>query len=262
MGFTELTHPHVASNLPGYRGYCPQLKYECGHTYGIATDKLTTRHTRNEKLRTIKLDDPKLREPFLPQPNGDNKLTANMVPGYTGYVPSVRFLYGSRYKEATEQAVSNFNMKDGKYRSESDELKKTVYSTPTLKTRADFQDPTMYPDLKPRYSKNYFPSEQREFCEPPLPGYTGYVPRRREHDLGTRYAVWTKGGFTDSLTMRHKQENLATQRIDVTRIPEATVKVSNIEHGTLYKTFGMKPKYTGYIPLWGRVCKITKIGLG
>ena len=24
-----------------YRGYCPQLKYECGHTYGIATDKLT-----------------------------------------------------------------------------------------------------------------------------------------------------------------------------------------------------------------------------
>lgn len=25
-----------------YRGYCPQLKYECGHTYGIATDKLTT----------------------------------------------------------------------------------------------------------------------------------------------------------------------------------------------------------------------------
>ena len=25
-----------------YRGYCPQLKYECGHTYGIATDKLTS----------------------------------------------------------------------------------------------------------------------------------------------------------------------------------------------------------------------------
>ena len=64
---------------------------------------------------------------------------------------------------------------------------------------------------------NYYTGEHREFCEAPLPGYTGYVPRRREHDLGTRYATWTKGGFTDSLEMRNKQEGLATQAIDVTR---------------------------------------------
>ena len=62
-----------------------------------------------------------------------------------------------------------------------------------------------------------YTGEHREFCEAPLPGYTGYVPRRREHDLGTRYATWTKDGFTDSLEMRNKQEGLATQAIDVTR---------------------------------------------
>ena len=59
--------------------------------------------------------------------------------------------------------------------------------------------------------------DHREFCEPPVPGYTGYVPRRREQDLGTRYATWTRDGFTDSLDMRNKQESLATQIIDVTR---------------------------------------------
>ena len=63
----------------------------------------------------------------------------------------------------------------------------------------------------------YHTGEHREFCEAPLPGYTGYVPRRREHDLGTRYATWTKEGFTDSLEMRNKQEGLATQAIDTTR---------------------------------------------
>ncbi|KAK3723807.1 hypothetical protein QZH41_019484, partial [Actinostola sp. cb2023] len=239
---------HPVSSWLRYRGYCPQLKYECGHTYGIGTDKLTTRHTRNEKLRTTKLDDPRLREPYLPKPNGDNKLTFNIVSGYTGYIPTVRFLYGSRYKEATEQAVSDFMKKDDKHRQDSDALKQTIYSIPKLKARPDFQDPTMYPDLKPRYSKSYFPSEQREFCEPPVPGYRGYVPRRREHELGVRYAVWSKDSFADSLTMRHKQEHLATQRIDVTRVPEATVQVADIQHGTLYKVYGMKPKYTGYIP--------------
>ncbi|EDO48739.1 predicted protein [Nematostella vectensis] len=248
MGFTELTHPHIASNLPGYRGYCPQLKYECGHTYGIATDKLTTRHMRNEKLITTRLPDPKEREQFLPQPNGVNKLTANMKLGYTGYIPTMRYLYGSRYREATDQAISDFMQKDEKYRNESDDLKKTVYSTKKLQPRADHKEPSMYPDLRPRYGKDYFPSEHREFTEAPLPGYTGYVPRRRAHDLGMRYGTWSQAGFSNSLEMRNKQENLATQRIDVTKYPEPTVTAELTSQGTLYKLMGMKPKYTGYIP--------------
>lgn len=248
MGFTEVTHPHRASNLPGYRGYCPQLKYECGHTYGIATDKLTTRHTRNEKLVPTTLPDPKAREPFLPQPNGDNRLTANMVPGYTGYVPTKRYLYGTRYREECEQAVSGFLQKTDKHRAEGDQLKTAVYTHAKLKQLPTFQEPSMYPDLRPRYSKKYFPSEHREFTEVPLPGWTGYVPRRRAHDLGTRYGQWSTDGFTDSLEMRAKQEHLLTLPVNHMQAPQPTVKAVFAEHGTLYKPMGMKPKYTGYIP--------------
>lgn len=248
MGFTELTNPHRASNLPGYQGYCPQLTYECGHTYGIATDILTSRHMKNEKLVPTTLPDPKERAPYLPKPTGNNKLTSAMKPYYTGYVPTMRYLYGSRYREATQQAVSNFMKKTEEHREEQDDMKKTVYGHPKLLPLASYKEPTSYPDVRPKYSKGYFPSEHREFCEPPLPGYTGYVPRRRAHDLGTRYATWTKGGFTESLDMRNKQESLATQAIDVTGSPESRIKTLITEHGTLYKNLGMKPKYTGYIP--------------
>lgn len=52
-------------------------------------------------------------------------------------------------------------MKDGKQRQETDQLKTTVYSKPKLTARADFKEPNQYPDLRPRYSKNYFPSKLR-----------------------------------------------------------------------------------------------------
>ena len=48
---------------------------------------------RNEKLVPMTLPDPRLRIPYLPQPNGDNKLTAAMVPYYTGNSNTTLFLY-------------------------------------------------------------------------------------------------------------------------------------------------------------------------
>lgn len=48
---------------------------------------------RNEKLVPMTLPDPRERIPYLPQPNGDNKLTAAMVPYYTGNTNTISFLY-------------------------------------------------------------------------------------------------------------------------------------------------------------------------
>lgn len=71
----------------------------------------------------------------------------------------MRFLYGSRYREATEQAVSNFMKKDKTHRVEQDDLKKTVYSHKKLIPVASYKEPTSYPDVRPKYAKGYFPSE-------------------------------------------------------------------------------------------------------
>ena len=71
----------------------------------------------------------------------------------------MRFLYGSRYREATEQAVSNFMKKDQTHRAEQDHLKKTVYSHSKLKPVPSYKEPSMYPDLRPKYAKGYFPSK-------------------------------------------------------------------------------------------------------
>jgi len=73
--------------------------------------------------------------------------------------------------------------------------------------------------------------------------------------------VWSEVCYTFD---RHKYLHLElelelTIKIVVAcyRIPEATVQVTPIDHGTLYKTIGMKPKYTGYIPRKydNRLCK-------
>ena len=48
---------------------------------------------RNEKLVPTTLPDPREREPYLPTPNGDNKLTAAMVPYYTGQSIQVQYLF-------------------------------------------------------------------------------------------------------------------------------------------------------------------------
>ena len=54
---------------------------------------LPQRHMRNEKLVPMTLQDPKERIQYLHQPNGDNKLTAAMVPYYTGNTNTISFLY-------------------------------------------------------------------------------------------------------------------------------------------------------------------------
>lgn len=75
----------------------------------------------------------------------------------TGYVPihSPGFIFGSRYKESTEEAVSKFLNSNHKQRADQDELQRTASTSQRLRKRYDFHDPKTYPDLNPMYKKNY-----------------------------------------------------------------------------------------------------------
>ena len=60
-------------------------------------------------------------------------------------------------------------------------------------------------------------ADRKEFTEPPVSGYTGFVPNIEQFGLGQRYKKWTGEGLDESVRSRLRQEHLLTQRIDLTR---------------------------------------------
>jgi len=127
------------SQIPGYHGHCPLLRYDFGKTYGQGTHHVyqvrkgrlpeialgdTSFNTRHSDLTyktqpITELDqssglpmrtfDMTIDEPIrtrkgqtrkpLPLSDGSNKYTENMTPGYTGYIPRYPFKFGDTYKE-------------------------------------------------------------------------------------------------------------------------------------------------------------------
>jgi len=66
-----------------YRGYCPQIKYRVGKTYGTDTHQLSEKTDHVHPLPPVGPSKPVLSNK-LPAATGDNKYTEQMVPGYTG----------------------------------------------------------------------------------------------------------------------------------------------------------------------------------
>ena len=79
-GFPDGTH------TPGYRGFCPQMRYRCGKTYGQETHELAQ---YAEHVHPVNVTGPSVTANTvfrhqLTEPTGDNKYTRAMVPGYSG----------------------------------------------------------------------------------------------------------------------------------------------------------------------------------
>ena len=60
-------------------------------------------------------------------------------------------------------------------------------------------------------------ADHREFTESPIPGYTGYVPKKMEHELGSTYGNWSGKAYVDSLASKRLQEKTSIQPIELTR---------------------------------------------
>lgn len=265
----DLIHPHEASNLPGYCGYTPQLKFNCGHTYGYHTDKLSNRYTKNEKLSSFRplsndifVYNNNARECFLPPDGGDRKYVEKMVPGYTGFVPQHSFKYGQTYKEGTEDAIIDFKRSQYKNKVDGYTLKETTRSQPSLTVHPDYPPPDpSHPGVNVRYIAAYNGKsfdERRNFTEAPIPGYKGYVPRHEEHKLGGRYGVWTRYAYGDALGTMLTRERNRTEKIDVSEFKPSKHSYTstwplpdtgNLRYVSVYnRRLGMVPDYTGFVP--------------
>lgn len=91
-------------------------------------------------------------------------------------------------------------------------------------------------------------NDKRQTTEPPIPGYTGFVPRiaATEMGLGATYNETTKKGlidFKNNYVFNHQNRPEGIERSQSARVPVA----SNSMAKRLYVPPGMIPKYTGYV---------------
>ncbi|CAL1545615.1 unnamed protein product [Lymnaea stagnalis] len=249
------------SEIPGYRGYIPQIKYRVGGTYGADTSALSKEY--GMKSSTGPSLTPCYNETLcnrLPSTDGDKRFTEKMVPGYTGYVPRLLFKFGGTYRHDCDLSIDNFITNRDTYATKQEELLRHTSANPKL--TAISYDPDVrdkinhYRDTHPNQAT--LTASKRPMREPPIPGYQGFIPRilPTEVSLGQRYSQATNSGldlFTREQT-HHKLVNSSSPIKPVTLDnPLVDFTTSHTRPGVDYSTRvymrdGMIPKYTGYIP--------------
>ncbi|KAL4218967.1 hypothetical protein ACF0H5_021553 [Mactra antiquata] len=254
-GFTALRD---GTHVPGYRGYCPQIKYRVGKTYGTDTHELaqtrihvhpTGTVTPGENVQLLQLRN------TLPVPTGDNKYTEQMVPGYTGYIPRMTFKFGGTYKKDCDVCIDEYMTNRENHDLRQYDLRRQVTAIPRM--TAISHDPAVkehldrYRDTHP--TRPLLMEDKRPLTEPPMPGYNGYIPRVKptELGLGHRYHVACDNGFSQFVreTAKHSESLTGNLPKSLDRIPREQLQSAPAAYNRrLYQNDGMIPKYTGYIP--------------
>lgn len=71
-------------------------------------------------------------------------------------------------------------------------------------------------------------ADKREFAESPMPGYTGYVPKKQEHELGSTYGTWSGRAYVDALASKKLQATNNTVPIAIGRYEKQLVLLATI----------------------------------
>lgn len=254
------------THVPGYRGYCPQIKYRVGKTYGTDTHELAQEVIHVAPTANV-VSNPQMVARVtnqLPEATGDNKYTQNMVPGYTGYIPRMPYKFGNTYKEdcdvCIDQHITNYKYHDAKLT----DLQRQVNGYPRLRAISfdpDVRDKlNMYRDTHPQ--REILLENKRPLTEPPIPGYRGYIPRIKttEQGLGCRYNQTTRKGLelfvqetaqharTAGSEMPKSLKSVPMEKLQVPTTGTASADLGTSTYRRLYQQDGMIPKYTGYIP--------------
>ncbi|XP_076455378.1 ciliary microtubule inner protein 2B-like [Babylonia areolata] len=248
------------SQVPGYRGYIPQIKYRVGQTYGNDTSDLSQELGLQRSTTVIGVMGPETETVSrpLPKATGDNKYTERMVPGYTGYMPRMTFKFGDTYKRNSDRCIDEFTATRDCYSAKIATLNQQTASQPRL--TAISHDPAVRDHLN-RYRDTHptqpiLMDDKRALYEAPIPGYQGFVPRigPTEIGLGQRYKPRAQQGLNafagDQQRAFGSHSALpATQRsgVSVDRPPYDLISSQNFSR-RIYPNGGMIPKYTGYVP--------------
>ncbi|KAJ3093224.1 hypothetical protein HK102_000025 [Quaeritorhiza haematococci] len=171
------------------------------------------------------------------------------APGFAGFIPSFKYQFGLTYGNATRQILEHdHSLKQGKYQQEVGKRKEALrdkYKTQLSSSEGGGSEDGIGEERgrgEDRYvwrMKNKYATGDDRFSFPPVPGYTGYIPRCREH-FGHPYVESTHTALTDFKTMVHANDQLPPRVKAVIRAgkqkeagsPTSSVSSSSVEEAT------------------------------
>ncbi|XP_074855780.1 sperm-associated microtubule inner protein 5 [Carettochelys insculpta] len=176
-----------------------------------------------------------------------------LIPGYTGYIPQRFYRIGTTYGDDSKACMTSFHSASQRNRDKLDELRYIAANTPKLPFICSNEDV-----LQALHDYNYKHHPymlgpvvtKRSLLEPPVPGWTGFVPRARVTELGygVRYHEMTKNCYQDFKNLINQVHYDVSNNLHKGKMNE--VKVSKVSNTCprFYRPEGMLPKYSGHIP--------------
>ncbi|KAJ8287106.1 hypothetical protein GJAV_G00047730 [Gymnothorax javanicus] len=234
--------------IPGYGGYCPQLKFTMGGTYGQLTSRILSDPEVSRSRQLIlynssapsgkKEGEDKLTEDAWGSLPGMRRHPGTMIPGYTGFIPKSRNCFSNTYSRTCRDALGEFHRDLQKTRrlSASASLPplgpNAAPLVPVTKDLPPYQSPTPWQPLGSPYSMK---EDNPNKCF--ISGFTGFVPRSR-FLFGSGFPF-----ITNKALVQFQKEAGAKDGVlkpAVRELPPAM---------PIYPSqSGMMPSYTGHVP--------------
>jgi len=267
----QTQEPHY---LPKYTGFLPQYKYRIGKTYGkhsveILSDK-NVKKSENLVLQPLNFGSAdkeidRRREIISARSVrfGNQNLVADMLPGYTGYIPKNQHYFAKRYGEVCRSSLAQHEIEQQEEKRKQKELQKLFALQTGARSPITAYDKSILlqkqsTPLKPvaRTAKKYYSSKEVKPYGSPysLPndnemkwfktGFTGFIPRTRDL-IGLDYKRQCQAGLK---RFADHQQIIRNQPLTVEGIPPERPQTEASKHNIYPVNRGMLPAYTGYIP--------------
>ncbi|XP_072310029.1 ciliary microtubule inner protein 2B [Eucyclogobius newberryi] len=238
--------PHY---IPGYEGYCPQLKFNIGKSYGRLTSELLTSPEVSHSTRLMVSEVSRSAEAARSRVgrNLPDCHVKRMIPGYTGFIPKSQSHFACSYGEMCRKALTDFYQEQQK-RSQQQSAKLPVIHNYNSHLSENYRlSPPLTAintgiNIKP--SAPFIPMERPYFMDDKNPhkyfisGFTGHVPKARFLN-GKSYPITTNQALRQFGKQQHNE--LVSQ-------DTAGGQVSPTLPSCYHPKRAVVPSFTGHIP--------------
>ncbi|ESO01184.1 hypothetical protein HELRODRAFT_175212 [Helobdella robusta] len=183
------------AKIPGYKGYCPSLKFTFGKTFAKSTRDISSENKKdynnnnnnnnaNVYSRMTAKQQQQLLHPNVPENNGRNKYSKDMVSGYTGFIPKCSTKFGKTYREECEKCFSEHFHDLELYKDRRNRNKMTSQQTSGLQASHRKNKEEILRSINEYTDSLTFNGAKKPLIEAPIIGYTGFVPKKNTTELG------------------------------------------------------------------------------